>query len=243
MHMSLARSMDVKRFVVISVLLLWCVWLIGVRVQRTGSGYYVFLLWNLFLACVPLVLSTVLRTLNRLEKRSFWQLGCFGLWLLFLPNAPYILTDLQHLKYPSPAPTWYDVALLISFAGTGLLLGYLSLVDVQEIVARKFGSVCSWLFAVTTLVLTGFALYLGRFLRWNSWDVIVRPGRFFYLGDVMLRGVNNTRPMAVTFVFGTILALGYIAIRVLLARPSTEGLLLRHREFQSTKVDSNWRNL
>jgi len=228
MQLSLSQSTDLKRFLIISLLLLWCVWLIGVRVQRTGSGYYLFLLWNLFLAGVPLFLSTVLRALNRLEKRSLWQVSCFVLWLLFLPNAPYILTDLQHLKNPSIAPTWYDVALLVSCAGTGILLGYLSLVDVQEIIARRFGSFTGWLFAVSSLVLSGFALYLGRFLRWNSWDLIVRPGRFFYLGDIIFSPVTNTRPMAVTFIFGTMLALGYVAIRVLLAGPQPGQKELHH---------------
>jgi len=219
----LLRSTDIKRFVVISALILWCCCLIAIRVHRSGSSYYLFLVWNLFLAGVPLVLSTVLRALVHKRARLVWQLSCFALWLLFLPNAPYILTDLQHLKYSTTTvPAWYDVALLISCAGTGLLLGYLSLVDVQEMVARKFGSIFGWLFALTSLVLTGFALYLGRFLRWNSWDLIIRPGRFLDIGSALLHPFHLTQPLSVTFIFGTILALGYIAIRVLLVYRSTD---------------------
>jgi uncharacterized membrane protein len=193
--------------------------MIAVRVYRSGSGYYLFLIWNLVLAGVPLVLSTVLRALVHIGARLVLQLSCFALWLLFLPNAPYILTDLQHLKYSTTTvPAWYDVALLISCAGTGLLLGYLSLVDVQELVARKFGAIPGWLFALTSLVLAGFALYLGRFLRWNSWDLIVKPGRFLDIGGALLHPFHLNQPLSVTFIFGTILALGYIAIRLLLGK-------------------------
>src|SRR5215213_4740489 len=127
------KSADVKRIVVVSLLLLWCVSLIIVRVHRTGSGYYIFLITNLVLASVPLGLSTMLRIGS--YWRVYWpvQLLISTLWLLFLPNAPYILTDILHLTRPSEAPAWYDLALLLSCAGTGLLLGYLSLIDVQTI--------------------------------------------------------------------------------------------------------------
>src|SRR5678816_4708120 len=91
----------------------------------------------------------------------------FVLWLLFLPNAPYILTDILHLTRANEAPAWYDLALLLSCAGTGLLIGYLSLIDVQSIVARRFSSVVGWMFALVSLMLSGFAIYLCRFLRWN----------------------------------------------------------------------------
>lgn len=140
----------------------------------------------------------------------------FGLWLLFLPNAPYILTDILHLTRASDAPAWYDLALLLSCSGTGLLLGYLSLLDVQEIVARSFSPIFGWIFAVVSLVLSGFAIYLGRFLRWNSWDVLVTPTRLFAIADGLMHPLAHVRPLSVTFVFGIILALGYISLRVLL---------------------------
>lgn len=70
--------------------------------------------------------------------------GLAGLWLLSLPNAPYILTDILHLTRASQAPAWYDLALLLSCAGTGLLVGYLSLIDVEGIGARKFSPVAGW---------------------------------------------------------------------------------------------------
>lgn len=216
---------DVKRIVVLAVLLSWCLAMVVVRVERTGSGYYRFLLGNLFLASIPLFLSTGLRIAERSNFHWLLKSVMFGLWLLFLPNAPYILTDILHLPRASQAPAWYDLALLLSCAGTGLLLGYLSLIDVQTIVARRYSAVVGWLFALVSLGLSGFAIYLGRFLRWNSWDVITTPG-------LMLDLVGNIKhphpqPLSVTFIFGVIFVLGYISLRVLLDSSSarSEGSL------------------
>jgi len=207
---------DVRRFIVVSLLLLWCVSLIAVRIDRTGSFYYRFLIKNLFLACVPLFLSIVLRAANHLRLHWLMQLSIFCLWLLFLPNAPYILTDILHLTRTSDAPAWYDLALLVSCAGTGLLVGYLSLIDVQGIVARGFGAACGWMFALVSLVLSGFAIYLGRFLRWNSWDVLVHPTRLFQIMYGVLHPWSHGESLVVTFIFGVILTLGYITFRTLI---------------------------
>ena len=193
--------------------------MIAVRIDRTGSGYYRFLLTNLFLACVPLFLSTTLRIANHWRLPSVLRFALFSLWLLFLPNAPYILTDILHLTRASQAPAWYDLALLLSCAGTGLLVGYLSLIDVQGIVARRFGPAWSWMFALVSLVLSGFAIYLGRFLRWNSWDVLIAPTRVFEITAGLAHPWAHAKPLAVTLIFGVILTLGYISLRILLVHP------------------------
>ena len=209
------KTADFKRVVLVSLLLFWCASMIVVRLERTGSGYYRFPLDNLFLACIPLFLSTVLRIARHLRLHWIIQLAVFGLWLLFLPNAPYILTDILHLTRASQAPVWYDLALLLSCAGTGLLVGYLSLIDVQGLVTRRFGAACSWFFALVSLVLSGFAIYLGRFLHWNSWDVLLAPTRVFGLVGALIRPAEHPKPIGVTFIFGVILALGYISLRML----------------------------
>src|SRR5689334_15915363 len=218
MH-EILKSADVKRFVLVSTLLVWCASMIVVRIDRTGSGYYRFLIFNLILAGVPLFFSTVLRVAT--HRRFHWmvQLPLYVLWLLFLPNAPYILTDILHLTRASHAPAWYDLALLLSCAGTGLLMGYLSLIDVQTIVARSFGPAWSWIFAMVSLVLSGFAIYLGRFLRWNSWDVLIEPTRVFEIIGGVVHPWAHTQAVAVTLIFGSILTLGYITLRVLLVHP------------------------
>ena len=201
------------------MLLFWCACMIAVLINRTGSGYYVFLVPNLFLASVPLFFSTALRIATHRQLHWTIRFAVFSLWLLFLPNAPYILTDILHLTRASHAPAWYDLALLLSCSGTGLLLGYLSLIDVQAIVARSFGSACGWIFAMVSLVLSGFAIYLGRFLRWNSWDVLIEPSRVFELMGTVMHPWAHTQAVSVTIIFGSILTLGYITLRVLLAHP------------------------
>ena len=217
MH-EILKSTDTKRFVLVSMLLFWCASMIAVRIDRTGSGYYRFLIFNLILAGVPLFFSTMLRIAT--QRRFHWmvQLPLYVLWLLFLPNAPYILTDILHLTRASDAPAWYDLALLLSCAGTGLLMGYLSLLDVQGIMARRFGVACGWIFALVSLVLSGFAIYLGRFLRWNSWDVIVEPARVVSILGAMTQPWAHRGALAVTFIFGVILTLGYITFRTLLVQ-------------------------
>jgi uncharacterized membrane protein len=213
---------DIKRAVILSLLLLWCATMVVVRVERTGSYYYRFLLGNLFLAFLPLLFSSGLRIADRVRLNWVIKGVIFCLWLLFLPNAPYILTDILHLTRANQAPAWYDLALLLSCAGTGVLMGYLSLIDVQAIVARTFSVMVSWMFALTTLVLSGFAIYLGRFLRWNSWDVITTPTLMFDLGRALIHPTTQVRPISVTLIFGVILTLGYISLRLLLDNSSPQ---------------------
>jgi uncharacterized membrane protein len=217
---TILKSQDVKRFLVVAALGFWSTCLILLRVERTGSGYYLFLIWNLFLAGIPLVASTGLRLARHLRLPLLIEAACFGLWLLFLPNAPYILTDLLHLTAKSPAPAWFDLALLLSCAGTGLLMGYLSLIDVHDLVARTFGKTIGWILALSSLLLSGFAIYLGRFLRWNSWDVFARPAIVFDLVDGLLHPASHSRTIAVTVIYGILLGFGYISLRVLLEFPA-----------------------
>ena len=112
-------------------------------------------------------------------------------------------------------PLWYDIALLISFSGTGLLLGYSSIADVQHLVARRFGNASGWAFAFGALLLAGFGIYLGRFLGWNSWDALAHP---FGIAAHFARGAADPfahlRTIAVTLIYGCGLALGYVAYQL-----------------------------
>jgi len=217
-------STEAKRWTIPGVLLLWCASLVVLRVGRSGNLMYVFLCWNLFLACIPVVAGQAFRAASRRRSAAPLQLGWFALWLLFLPNAPYIVTDLLHLKWRPPVPLWYDLALLLSCAGTGLLLGYVSLIEVHGAVEERFGRVKGWLMAVGSLFLCGFGIYLGRFLRWNSWEVLTDPaGLFLDVADRLLNPTLHLRTYGVTLIFGTGLLLGYAALRLLIARPGANG--------------------
>lgn len=164
-----------------------------------------FLWWNLWLAWMPWVLSALLvRTKAALLR---WPLGVA--WLLFLPNAPYLVTDLVHLKARPPIPLWLDVLLWSAFALAGLVLGWTSLEAVARSLAPRLGRLGSAAFVTAVLLLTGFGTYLGRFLRWNSWDVVTNP-----LGLVAAALHALTEPHALFFscAFGGLVGAGYLLV-------------------------------
>jgi uncharacterized membrane protein len=151
--------------------------LFRLRVALSGSLDYAFLVWNIFLAWIPFGLAHIASTFTWKRKYLVPTLPVFAtLWLLFFPNAPYILTDLLHLGKPKPGiPLWFDVLMLLWYAWTGLLLGLVSLLMMQEIVRREFGRITGWLFVGVVGILCSLGIYIGRFLRWNSWDMIFSP--------------------------------------------------------------------
>lgn len=201
-----------KRALVFVVLLTWCGILLGGRVWRSGTLTYGFLVWNLFLAVIPAVAGALVLKLRATAARLLWAI----VWLLFLPNAPYIVTDFVHLRPRPPIPLWFDVALLLSCAGTGLLLGYSSVADVQDAVAQRFGAAAGWATAMAALLVSGFGVYLGRFLRWNSWDPIRNPAALLVrLGGYGLNPMSHPRTVGVTFVYGVCFALGYAALHII----------------------------
>ena len=134
------------------------------------------LVWNIFLAWIPLLLALVIHALSAgFKPRPGALIVCGIAWFLFFPNAPYLVTDLVHWQNHLPVPKWFDLLMIMSFAWTGLLLGYLSLYIIQELVRRRVGRGWSWNFVVVVLALSSFGIYLGRFERLNSWDVFSRP--------------------------------------------------------------------
>ena len=151
-----------------------CVATVEYRNHHTGDIYYRFLVWNLFLAWVPFAFALCAYLLAR--RRSGPAVVLFGLfWLLFFPNAPYMLTDFIHLEDSPTVPLWYDALMLASFAWTALVLGFASLYLMQMIWQRAVGSAAAWLGVLGALALASIGVYLGRFLGFNSWDALVRP--------------------------------------------------------------------
>jgi uncharacterized membrane protein len=152
-----------------------CVATVEIRTHETGDAYYRFLVWNLILAWVPLVLA--MGAYGRARRRVDLSVAVLLVpWLLFFPNAPYLLTDFIHLG-EGPAPLWYDALMLSAFAWTGLLLGFASLYLVQMILRRAFGTLVAWLGVVVALSLGSIGVYVGRFIRFNSWDALLHPIR------------------------------------------------------------------
>jgi uncharacterized membrane protein len=159
----------------LGVLSFGAVGLLAVRMDRVGEPAFVFLMWNLFLAWIPFVLALCVAAVHSRggPPPVLWVLGAG--WLLFLPNAPYILTDFIHLGRIDGAPLWFDAALIGAFAAAGLARGLASLLVMHYVVEARAGRVVGWAVAVSSLVLSAIGIYLGRFRRFNSWDVVADP--------------------------------------------------------------------
>jgi len=194
--------------------------LVVVRMRHTESVQYDFLLWNLLLAWIPLGIAALVSVLSRKRGPAAYIALAVAVvpWLLFFPNAPYILTDFQHLtSTPVIVPTWYDVILLIWFAWTGLLLGVTALYFMQSVVTRILGVVAGWVFALLAIALAGLGVFMGRFLGWNSWDIMHRPGTMISeiwsrvshpLDNPHMVGFTGMFALFFLFVYLTIYALG-----------------------------------
>jgi uncharacterized membrane protein len=149
--------------------------LLAARVGWTRQLHYGFLVWNLFLAWVPYGCAFALRELHRRGVRSAALLPLLLVWLGFLPNAPYLVTDFIHLRYRDGAPLWFDAVMLASYAWAGVGLGVASLRICSAVVRARRGPWAGAAFVAVSGLATGFGIYLGRFVRLNTWDVAARP--------------------------------------------------------------------
>jgi len=147
------------------------------RILYTGSLTYTFLLWNLLLAALPLLFAAVVRlSVAQLFPGSRGVTVLFSLlWLLFFPNAPYLITDLIHLRTSTDGMVLPDAVLLLLAALCGLALGLLSLRWLQTLAAQRWGNAAGRGLALFSLGVSGLGMYVGRTLRWNSWDLLLRP--------------------------------------------------------------------
>lgn len=161
------------------LLSIYCGLLLLFRAKISHSIFYFFLIWNLFLGAVPYLILAFAKQKIQLLENGKTRIIVFFSWLLFLPNSFYILTDFVHLKKGNPTLFWFDLILLISFSSLGFLFGLLSI--------KEFKNCFSLFYANKTVVITipiicllsGFGIYLGRFLRFNSWNIIINPFQLF----------------------------------------------------------------
>lgn len=187
------------------------------RERHFGSPDYRFLLWNLFLAWIPMVLALVAYDRYRRSARIAGLVPALVLWLLFLPNAPYIVTDFIHLSSASAAPLWFDGVMLSAFAWTGLLLGFVSLYLVHAVARHRFGGTVGWSGVFGALALVSVGVYLGRFKNWNSWDLLVRPGaRLAELHTRLADPSSLGKAIGATLGLTLLLTLAYLVFYVLM---------------------------
>lgn len=175
---------------------------------------YGFLVWNLFLAGVPVLLALVVETAWRHDRRVlgavFWVA-----WLALFPNSPYLVTDLIHLREQPPTPLWFDALILGSAGIAGLLAGFVSLHLVQAAVSRRRGAAWGWVMAVAVLGLSGFGVYVGRFARFNSWDLLTRPRTLLYDIGSTVTVEDTPRAVVVTALMASFLIVTYVTIEML----------------------------
>ena len=207
-HHFLARE---SFYTLLLATLLGCAILVG-RLYLTKTWVYLFLSWNLFLAWVPYLCSLLVVVIYHYKPKNKWLLvPPAALWLLFFPNAPYIITDLIHLHRRWDFPLWYDVGLIATLAWVGCFLAVVSLHLMQRVVRKMAGGVVSWLFVLTSITLSGFGIYLGRILRWNSWDILYSP-RMIMVDVVtpLLDPLGNLQAVGMTIMFSAFLFICYL---------------------------------
>jgi uncharacterized membrane protein len=189
--------------------------LVGLRILFTRSLQHGYLIWNLFLAWLPLLFCLAAVRVARSEPGSRWKFWTLATaWLLFLPNAPYVFTDLIHLGPRSRGHFWVDLVLIVLCAWTASVLGFLSLYVMQSIVRRRRGVLISWAFVAVVSGLTGLGIYIGRFLRWNTWDVLVNP--FGLASDILSWAMNSAADKKLA-IYPLLFALLFFAAHVTLS--------------------------
>lgn len=193
---------------------LYCVLLSALRLFYVRGHGYLFLNWNLFLAFLPWLLTSLARL--RKVKSRIAILVISALWLLFFPNCLYILTDLIHLREIANAPVWLDLILLLSFAWAGLCYGFMSLIDIEYFLKERFLASARTVgfLSVCMIYVAAVGVYIGRFWRWNSWQLLGNPAALMHeLFDRFTSGGDYSRVVVFTILMGTLLNLMYVPLR------------------------------
>jgi uncharacterized membrane protein len=208
------RSFSDRRIAIVASLgafSMFVIAMIAFQVAYAGNRDNLPIAWNLFLAWIPFVLALIIYDRGRGAAARPALGAVAALWLLFLPNAPYIVTDLKYIDGFSGVSALYEVVVLASAAWTGLLLGLTSLFLMHAVARRLVGAFNAWALVVGALALSSFGIYLGRVQRWNSWDVFARPGSLF--GDLasgLIDPLSHPYPIAVTILFTSFLLASYL---------------------------------
>lgn len=193
------------------------------RIILSHHKNYFYFIWNLFLAWIPYLIGIYLPIAYYKMKSKFLAYLLLIVWFLFWPNSPYIITDLLHLR-EKQVPLWYDLGLILSFAWTGLMLGFISLIEIQNLIRKRSNRIWGWAFASLMLLLGSLGIYIGRYGRLNSWDVL-NPDKLFstmlmHWQDQLMR-IEMLGMILLYFIF---LLLGYLTIKVIIKIPDRMAL-------------------
>jgi uncharacterized membrane protein len=188
--------------------------LLAARIVYTGQWMFGFLAWNLFLAFIPYVISYQLTIrsswLDKKWKRAIAMLA----WLAFIPNSFYILTDLFHLFDSYQVPRWFDLLLIFTFAWNALLMGIMSVRHIEKIIQATWRYRFDWLFVFPVMWFNALGIYIGRYLRFNSWDIISNPFSLLAdIGRILLHPLRYANAWGMIVCFSFFLGIIYLTIK------------------------------
>lgn len=184
------------------------------RLDLWGTTNLNYLIWSLFLAWVPYIISSYFIKKD-MSVKYFAPL--FIIWLLFFPNAPYLVTDTLHLVLSSPSLLWYDSLLFFFFGWIGLLLGMLSLFHIHRYLRAHLSYLLSELAVFMICFISSFGIYLGRFERWNSWDAFINPAELIrHSFDISTSLARTGTPLIFVVVFTVFIYAAYRTTHILL---------------------------
>lgn len=218
----------VKIFIYLSIVTVVTVGLYFFTAAWLDQRYFRFLIWNLFLGWIPFVFSYVAYGFSHAKWRvaPWLAIASGALWLLFVPNSSYIVTDLIHLTARSSRyyggnglnfTYWYDLIVVLMFVWVGLLIGFLSMYQLQEVIYRRVGRMASWIFVLAGCALGSYGVLLGRVYRLNSWDALTNRSAL-----IALMQESVSRPsLAFCMFFGTFILTIYATLYYLINTRST----------------------
>jgi uncharacterized membrane protein len=200
---------------VVAAFLLFILLMLTMRISYANNIRYVFLLWNLFLAWIPFQLSITLT--ESANSNKLYKYFLLLSWLLFFPNALYIITDLIHLdESKGDVPVWYDAILLFTCSVTGLIMAFASLYQVEIFLKKNISSRHTGKLVMAAIFLGSFGVYVGRFLRWNSWNIVTKPQTMLLdISSHLLLPFQHYKTWVVTLMLTCLFSLLYFAIKKL----------------------------
>lgn len=191
--------------------------LVAARMIHTGRNTFLFLLWNLFLAYTPYFITELLSIRPKWVNKTPMFGVIFLVWLLCIPNSFYIITDLFHLGdgyNDRLVPQWFDLAMILSFAWNGILLGILSVRQMEKILQPRLPASSELFFLYPIMWLNALGVYTGRYLRFNSWDIITNPFHLFMdITGIILYPLRNHYAWIMIFCFSILMTLMYLMLK------------------------------
>tara|TARA_R110002020_G_scaffold454448_1_gene669885 strand:- start:4493 stop:5164 length:672 start_codon:yes stop_codon:yes gene_type:complete len=214
------KTLIINKFHALQVLFLSCatsIFMLGIKLKITHEFFYLFLVWNLFLAIIPLIVVWWLQSRN--STSNLLNIAAVCIWLLFLPNSPYVITDFIHLQYSQALLA--DTVIIFAFAVASLFAGLLSICEMRSFFSYRFSRKQLNIMTQIIFFLCGYGIYLGRVLRYNSWDILSNPFQLLRDNLAFIKDpVNNWPVFAVTICFGIFLSAIFYAAEPFLKRLS-----------------------